>query len=274
MDFIKNYSVINVCDIGSSPCQATPFIDILLQNTKSKIVGFEPNIDEFNKLKNSTNKIYYNYAIGDGETHNLNIYDIPGMTSFLKPNIEYLKLFHKFEEWSKILKTIPVQTKKLDEIKDKFDFIKIDVQGYESEVIKNGKNKIKDSLIVQIETSPIPLYIDEKPFSYVCSQLEELGFSLHMFNEINTKVFKPMIINKNNYSGLNHLFQLDCVFIKNLNNLNEIDIDSLKKIILIMFWSFKSYDLVHHLITKLDKLTGEKNLQNFLNQPIDIKKIY
>ena len=70
---IKDYSNINICDIGSSPCDKTPFIEVLLENTNSKIIGFEPNFDEFNKLKNSINKKYYNYAIGDGKIHNLNI---------------------------------------------------------------------------------------------------------------------------------------------------------------------------------------------------------
>ena len=58
MDFIKDYSKINICDIGSSPCNKTPFIDVLFENTNSKIIGFEPNIDEFNKLENSKNKKY------------------------------------------------------------------------------------------------------------------------------------------------------------------------------------------------------------------------
>ena len=274
MDFIKNYSTINICDIGCGPSQKTLFIDALLKNTNSNLVGFEANIDEYKKLTNLTNNKYYNYAIGDGKEHKLNICASPGMSSFLKPNINYLKLFHKFEEWSKILKTITVQTKKLDTLKEEFDLIKMDVQGYESEIIKNGKNKINNSLVVQIETSPIPLYVNEKPFSYICNQLEELGFNLHMFNNINTKAFKPLMVNKDDYSGLYHLFQLDCVFIKNLNNLDNISIEDLKKMILIMFWSFKSYDLVHLLITKLDELTGEKNIQKFLNQGIDFKKIY
>ena len=274
MDFIKDYSEINICDIGASPCDATPFIDTLLENTNSKITGFEPNIEEFKKLKNSNNKKYYNYAIGDGKTHNLNICNIPGMTSFLEPNIDYLKLFHGFEKWSKIIKKIPVQTKKLDEINGSFDLIKIDAQGFESKIIKNGTNKIKNSLVVQIETSPIPLYHKEKPFSFVCNQLEHLGFGLHMFNEIKTRMFKPMMLEKNIYSGLKHLLQLDCVFVKNLDNLNKLNVENLKKIILIMFWSFKSYDLVHLLISKLDKLTGLNNLEHFLKQDIKITKNY
>jgi len=276
MKFIQTTTPIQICDIGASPIDKTEFIEILLDKTNSKIIGFEPNKDEFIKLEQSSKKKFFNYAIGDGKVHNLNICYSPGMTSILKPNYEYLKLFHKFDEWSKILKVIPIQTKKLDEINfdNSLDLIKIDVQGYESEVIKFGNDKIKNSLVIQTETSPIPLYENGKPFSYVCNQLENLGFNLHMFSKIHNRSFKPMIFNNSIYSGLYHLFQLDCVFVKNLDNLNKLNAENLKKMILIMFWSFKSYDLAHLLISKLDKLTGLNNLELFLKQDIKITKNY
>ena len=210
VSFIKNYSAINICDIGSSPCEQNPFIDDLTEKANCKIIGFEPNPEEFNKLKETSNNKYYDFAIGDGKIHDLKICAAPGLSSLLEPNIEYLKHFHKFEEWAKI--------------------IKLDVQGFESEIIKNGSNKIKNSLVVQVETSPIPLYHNEKPFSYVCAQLEELGFNLHMFNRIHTKSFKPMLIQNNIFRGINHLFQLECVFIKSMSNINKLDIDNLIKI--------------------------------------------
>ena len=77
-----------------------------------------------------------------------------------------------------------------------------------SEIIKNGKNKISEALVIQIETSPTPLYHGEKPFSFICNQLENLGFNLHMFNRIHNRSFKPMIFDNSIYSGLYHLFQL------------------------------------------------------------------
>ena len=86
-----------------------------------------------------------------------------------------------------------------------------------------------------------------------------------MFDKINSRLFKPMTFKKEDYSGLHHLFQLECVFVKNLNNLNRLDNESLKKIILIMFWSFKSYDLVYLLISKLDSITGENNISDYKN---------
>ena len=68
--------------------------------------------------------------------------------------MDYLKNFHGFEEWSKNSETVKVK-QKLSDISDKIDFLKIDVQGYESEIIKYGEDKIKDCLVLQLETSPL-----------------------------------------------------------------------------------------------------------------------
>ena len=136
------------------------------------------------------------------------------MSSFLEPNYDYLKLFHGFKKWAEIIEKKQIKTKKLDDLNLNIDVLKIDVQGFESKIIEFGKNTIKNSLVVQIEISPTPIYKKEKSFSFVSQQLEKLGYRLHMFNHINSRAFKPMIINNNIYAGLNHLFQLDCVFIK------------------------------------------------------------
>jgi len=269
---------IVVCDIGASPVDATPFIDDLINNTNSILYGFEPNEDEFKKLNQTERKKYYNIAIGNGKPETLNVCAAPGMSSVLEPDLQYLDLFAGFVEWAKIIKRIDIQTKKLDEInfEKKIDFFKIDVQGYEYEIINHGKQKIKESLIVQIETSPIPLYKNEKSFSYICSKLEDLGFNLHMFNKINTRCFKPMNLQGNIRSGINHLFQLDCVFIKNLNLINDLSVEELKKISLILFYSFKSYDLVDMLVSRISEIESVNYIAQYrdLMGTIRINKKY
>ena len=254
INFIKNNSPIIICDIGASPIDKTEFIDELFNNTNSKLIGFEPNEEEFNKLeKNNPRKIFYDYAIGDGSEKYLNICKGVGMSSFLEPDMDYLNNFYWFDENSKIVKKKKIKTKKLDDIREKIDLLKIDVQGYEYEIIQHGKEKIKNSLVIQLETSPIPLYKNEKTSSEVINQLEKLGFSLHMFNKVNTKPFKPMKINNSIYQGLHHLFQLDCVMINNFQSIDSFNKEDLTKLILIMFYSFKSYDFVDYLIRIMDK---------------------
>ncbi len=47
MDFIKDYSKINICDIGSSPCDQTLFLDDLLKKEEIDcfVVGEPKNLD-------------------------------------------------------------------------------------------------------------------------------------------------------------------------------------------------------------------------------------
>ena len=272
-NLINNETPLVICDIGASSVDPTPFIDELIKNVDCFLYGFEPNEEEFKKLNSTDKKKYFNYAVGNGQIETLNICSAPGMTSILEPDFEYLKLFHGFSDWAKVTKKVKVQTKKLDDVNfdKKIDFLKIDVQGYEHEVIKNGNKTIKDCLVVQLETSPIPLYKNEKSFAHVCLQLENLGFQLHSFNQINTRCFKPVILQNNIYSGLNHLFQLDCVFIKKLNLFDKFDLEQLKKIGLILFYSFGSYDLVDYVVSKISKLEKNEVIFEFRNLMKNIK---
>ena len=50
MEFIKTETPIQICDIGASPIDKTDFIEELLINSNSKLIGFEPNSVEFEKL--------------------------------------------------------------------------------------------------------------------------------------------------------------------------------------------------------------------------------
>jgi hypothetical protein len=45
-----------ICDIGASPVDPTPFIDDLINNTNCILYGFEPNEEEFKKLKQTEKK--------------------------------------------------------------------------------------------------------------------------------------------------------------------------------------------------------------------------
>jgi len=275
---IKPKDPIVICDIGASPCDNVTFIETLISNTNCILYGFEPNEDEFKKLTNNEKRKYYNYAIGNGEDQTLNICKAPGMTSILEPDLEYLDLFHGFKDWAEIIEKKKINTKKLDEVEfeKKIDFFKIDVQGYEHEIINFGQKKLNESLIIQIETSPEPIYKGEKPFSEISSQLEKLDFQLHMFNNINSRCFKPMTFNNNIYEGLHNLFQLDCVFIKKIKLIDEISIEELKKMAMILFYSFNSIDLVDLLIDKISKIENIDYIKDYRDyiKNLKIKKIY
>jgi len=77
MNFLKIEDPISICDIGAAPSDEQILIDSLLENTNCKLTGFEPNKIQFDKLNESKNKKYYNFAIGDGKEKILNICKAP-----------------------------------------------------------------------------------------------------------------------------------------------------------------------------------------------------
>ena len=276
MDYISNNSKIIACDIGASNCDPTPHIDNLLKNTNSKLYGFEPNKIEFEKLiseNKDKKREFFNYAIGNGEEKIFNICEYPGWSSFLEADIDYVKNFHRFELDAVIKDKIKIKTKKLDEIKfeSKVDFLKIDVQGLESEIIDCSKDTIKNCLVVELELSPIPLYKKEKRFSYVCKQMEDLKFNLNMFQKINTKTFKPVVLGGSSLNGLHTLIQLDCVFVPSYETINELNSEDLKKLINIMHYSYNSYDFADFLIRLLEKRENVEIVEKYRNDVAKLK---
>jgi hypothetical protein len=130
-------------------------------------------------------------------------------------------------------------------------------------IIEHGSKNLLNALVVQVEVSPVPIYKNEKNFSYVSKQLEDLNYNLNMFHAINTRTFKPMIIGGNTGNGLKTIFQMDCVFVKNFDVIDNFDEEKLKKLILIMFFCYKSYDFVDFLICKLDKISNTSFINNY-----------
>ena len=276
MEYLNINTKIIACDIGASNCDPTPHIENLLKNTNSKLYGFEPNKIEFDKLisnNNNTNREFFNYAIGNGDEKVFNICEYPGWSSFLEPNIDYVKNFHRFELDAVIKDKKKIKTKKLDDIKfeNKVDFLKIDVQGLESEIIEYSKDTIKQCLVVELELSPIPLYKNEKRFSFVCKQMEDLNFNLNMFQKINTKTFKPVVLGGSSLNGLHTILQLDCVFVPSYENINNLNNEELRKLINIMHYSYKSYDFVDFLIRLLEKKENKKIVDKYRDDVAKLK---
>ena len=156
-----------------------------------KVICFEPNPLIFEYLKKNLPKILknieiYNYALSD-KTGNA-ILKIPNRrNSIFNKNYEELyKLGAATIHDKNIIEnydSFSVETKKLDELiqLNNIGFIKIDVEGHESEVIKGSTELIKKNkptLLVEIEERhskrPIDLTINYiKGFGYECFQVKD-----------------------------------------------------------------------------------------------------
>ena len=137
IELIRNEIDLSL-DIGANTGEYTK---LLLQNTNSKVVSFEPLPEAFKELEKIKLKFkdrlnIYNVAIGiDNNKLDLFYGDKKSEKASLIPNLEKLS-FVGLNNKNKI----SVSVKKLDYFKDyfkdkKIDFIKIDTEGFEYEVL-------------------------------------------------------------------------------------------------------------------------------------------
>lgn len=240
-------------DIGAAP-EGLVGHEVLADAGLIKVLGFEPDPECFAKLEETPNSSFVNCALGDGKTHDLHICNASGMNSLLRPNKEWLGLFPGFEKWGGVKEKMPVSTLKLDDVKQAVGarFAKLDVQGAEKLILENGISILNQLSILQIESSPTPLYHDEPSFFEIGYWLQKQGFVLHTLSNENKRCMKPYGSDDNPYTGKNHIFQVDAVFIPNPLSWAGLEAERLESLAFISHAMYRSHDLAMKALDVLD----------------------
>ena len=166
----------NFIDVGA---YKGTYTDLILNNYKpKKILMFEPQEEIFSYLKKKYNVnksiILFNKALSNenkSAKFNFNKHNLTSSLSSLDPNNSYLKLKAKlFGTTSKgmIIDIKTIQTTTLFSILEKeniedIDFLKIDTEGHELEVLQGMKEKICKVKHVLVEFHIDEIYISYNP---------------------------------------------------------------------------------------------------------------
>ncbi len=174
--WIHELKIETVLDIGANIGHFAFAISALLP--KAKIYSFEPLPECFQELKlkinNNSNIEVFNIALGDESgslTFRRNAHNFS--SSFLKMANLHITAFPK----SAKSEMTEVYIERLDdvaknlEIKEPF-LVKIDVQGFEDQVLKGGIETICKASIIIVETSFYTLYENQPLFNDIYSTLK------------------------------------------------------------------------------------------------------
>jgi FkbM family methyltransferase len=238
---------IAVVDIGANPIDGLPPYKPLLELGIARLTGFEPHPEAFAELIAAArpDEAYLPYAVGDGNAHTLHICQASGMTSLLAPDPASLALFNGFAAWGEVVRTVPVATRRLDDIAEvaEVDFLKIDVQGGELAVFRGGCDKLRQAVAIHTEVSFVTLYAGQPPFGAVDLELRALGFLPHAFAAVNRRAIAPVVVDNDIYKGVNQLMEADVVYVRDIRLPAQLSDTQLKTLALIAQCSYGSFDL-------------------------------
>jgi len=256
-DILEIEKKIEIMDIGAAAIAETPVYKILIDLGLGNLNAFEGDKRQSQKLKDEfgTNIKLFEKFIFDGNEQNLYLCTAEsGMTSVLKPAQNALNFFNGFGGTT-VEKVEKIKTTKLDDVSELplIDFAKMDIQGAELTVLKNGTEKLKDCLALQLEVSYISLYEKQPSFGEIDLWMRSQGFVPHCFLDVKRWSIYPTIFNNNFRTPGNQLLESDIVYIKDPLKLHLLSDDQLKKIAIISHYCFQSVDLSGFVFLELEK---------------------
>jgi len=244
-----------VVDIGANPVDGDPPYKAMLEAGLCEVTGFEPQVAALQKLdrKKGPRERYLPYALADGTERILHVCELEGMSSLLVPDPAHLALFNLFPTWGTVKERIPVKTRKLDDIAEiaALDFLKMDVQGAECEVLAHGHAKLKDTVVIQTEVSFVPLYMNQPSFGDMDLALRGLGFLPHSVTGTKIWPISPMVVGDAPNRGIRQLLETDMVYVRDFTRADAMSAEQWKHLALVAHHCYGSYDLALKAILTL-----------------------
>ncbi|CAN5172890.1 hypothetical protein BH09BAC5_BH09BAC5_27870 [soil metagenome] len=178
--WIQNMNINTVLDVGAwKGDSARQFSELF---PTAKIFSFEPLRDCFERLqaleKNIQNLKTFNFALGDkADKLKINRSGFSPSSSLLKMKDTHKEAFPFSAE--ETIEEIEVRT--LDSVTSGLDLspnvlLKIDVQGFEENVLKGAFETLKKVKIIVIELSFVELYAGQPMFDKIYNILKDHGF--------------------------------------------------------------------------------------------------
>lgn len=264
---------IRVLDVGANPIEGEPSYKALLDAGHATVTGFEPQAEALAALNavKSSQETYLPDALGDGQDQTLHLYRHSGFTSIFPPDAASGDLLG-FNPGMTVRETCNLPTRRLDDLSEvvAIDFLKIDVQGSELSILRNGRVKLANCLVIQSEVRLFPLYKGEPTFGELTTELTEQGFQFFRFLHLKHALLSRSYRKKLRRSEFGQLVDGDAFFVRDLRHIGQLSTDQLIRLAIIAGGIMRSYDLtlfcLGHLVQR-GVITGKQVESYFATLP-------
>jgi len=237
----------------------------LAQTGRAKVIGVEPNPVQREKLESSRGSQYryIPYFLGDGGEATIHITRYHGCISLLEPNPQVINLFTNIgtEEGIgnfRVERTQPIKTIRLDDVDTALqpDFIKVDVQGGELNILKHGVRTLSSALIVESEVEFLPVYKDQPLFCDIQAFMRDQGFHLHKLLDIAGRTLRPHDYRGNRDAATSQVLWADGIFLRDFTRLDLYSDEQLLFAAVLLHDVYRSFDVAIYMLKEYDVRTG------------------
>lgn len=264
-------------EIGARPVTgpAEPFHALLKAFPGSRNIAFEVDEELCQTLnRNAASGMeFYPKALGKAvESKIFYATEHPMCASLYEPDERWPDLFHYLDVMrTKHTGTLDVTTLAAF-AKDKginaIDFVKLDVQGAELEVLQGAEETLDSVVCIVCEVEFVHLYKNQPLFGDVDAFLRSRGFLLHKFQGAGGRAMKPIVFN-NDPNHPSQLMWSDAVFVRDLRKPERMTDEQLLKLAVYMEM-YGSVDVCHYLMAQLDSRRGTRLADEMLKQLIGV----
>lgn len=261
---------LHVVDVGANPMKHETPYKLLHMNGDLAVIGFDPQAETLASLQHDdrTRDQFLPHAIGDGESHQLNIYHGSGLTSLLKIRRKTLFYLMGLKRAARLVDTATFDTKRLDDLDDiqRMDLLKIDVQGAETMVFENGHSKLESTLAVHTEVNFFPLYENQPSFGEVDVSLRQAGFVPHSYYHTVTRQVRSSFTKHVQNLPRTHLLDGDMIYFRDLSDAATLSDEDLRKLALISDGIYGFYDYTLRCVDELKRrgMVENRAVENYL----------
>ncbi|MEP4378031.1 MAG: FkbM family methyltransferase [Alphaproteobacteria bacterium] len=254
LDFLDKQGVmlppLKIVDVGAMDVgEGEPWAR-LVESGAARLVGFEPNADEYRKLTAAgrPNTDYLPHALGDGAAHTLYVGAVPMTSSLFAPDPKVMQQFHSLWELCETAEEIPVDTVRLDDIADvrPMDFLKLDIQGAELMALGAATSALADTVAIQVEVAFLPIYKDQPLFADVDTFLRAHGFAFHTMVGVGSRPFRPLIKDANPNRGFAQVIWSNALYFRDTTDFPRLvheNPDAVLKIAILAHEMYGAFDL-------------------------------
>jgi FkbM family methyltransferase len=263
------FGKIQVVDVGAMDLGAEIY-DPLLKAGVAEVIGFEcvqAECDRLNAMRRDS-RTYLPYAIGDGRERDFHECNFPMTSSLLEPHTVLLDQFQNLENLTQVVKKHRLLTRRLDEIPEirSADFLKLDVQGAELDVLNGGDRVLADALVVHTEVEFVEMYKGQPLFAEVDQRLRKSGFVFHRFAGLAGRTFKPLVVNHDINVALSQTLWGDAVYVKDFMAFDRLPPEKLLRLAAILHLVYGSYDLALRALQAYDRQSASVVAESYFQR--------